>query len=687
MRLELRTATALVAAALIGLTSGGQSHAKPKQLNSARPLPMYMFLPPTLAPHAAAPQSAPKIVIASIALADLGFKNGIRLANLGARREIFMPLPQDADLKVSELTLSYDDLTAFKARRNLQVLVNDLSVAAVPLEGSGVNRTLSVPLAGISVRDGFIKLTFLYSGAATPDRCIDVRYVGDSLTIRPSTAINVEFNADAIHGVTTIAALMPHNVTVALPERALSASELAAALTVGRALTATGRHSEFSTGVNPPAATSDADGRRHWTRGTIVIGAPYTGAIPADAANEIPGTLSAIRVGGVPALLLSDVSTSLHAARLLATPLLSAARGMASVAVADVTKPQVSTDLITFNQLGLRSPAVDVYGRAKLTAAIDLRELPANKHPSRLALDVLVAPDGAGEKAVVSLFINGYFLASTVAVTDGPTRFEQPLPEGLVGTVANIAVVVQRRSAAGDCHFEPQGYPAQILSSSAVILSPAETPYDFADLATRWTDGVEVLVPPDAARHPRHDLALLTGVLSALSPQFAPVTVRLAEPGSSPSAPFVAVGSVPPQGASPRVRFDRGQVAVKDRSGRTLLDLAGFTSGAVAQLIEASGHPGIWIKALASDGKLPSPAALKLDRGDVAFLDQTGVALAMSTVRDTLVQITYPDQASWTTISGRFRAWIIGGLWLLATVAFLFALQRMLRRRPRTTDE
>jgi len=128
-------------------------------------------------------------------------------------------------------------------------------------------------------------------------------------------------------------------------------------------------------------------------------------------------------------------------------------------------------------------------------------------------------------------------------------------------------------------------------------------------------------------------------------------------------------------------------VAVKDRSGRTLLDLGGFQDGAVAQLVDAGGHPGIWIKGLSSEGRLPAPVATKLDRGDVAFLDDGGVALAMSTARDTLVLITYPDQTSWTTVSQRYRSWIIGSLWLLATVTFLFALQRMLRRRQRTTED
>jgi hypothetical protein len=135
------------------------------------------------------------------------------------------------------------------------------------------------------------------------------------------------------------------------------------------------------------------------------------------------------------------------------------------------------------------------------------------------------------------------------------------------------------------------------------------------------------------------------------------------------------------------VHFDRGRVAVNDRSGRTLLDLGGFTSGAVAQLVSAGGHPGIWVKPLSADGALPSPPSLHLGRGDVAFLDRNGIALAMSTERDTLIRVAYPEQTSWSMVAGRFRSWIVGSLWLFATIAFLFALQRMRRRRPRAADE
>jgi hypothetical protein len=59
----------------------------------------------------------------------------------------------------------------------------------------------------------------------------------------------------------------------------------------------------------------------------------------------------------------------------------------------------------------------------------------------------------------------------------------------------------------------------------------------------------------------------------------------------------------------------------------------------------------------------------------------------MSTERDTLVRIAYPDQVSWLTVAGRFRSWIIGGLWLFVTAGFLLVLQRMFRRRPAGVDE
>lgn len=681
-----------------------QRPAQYRQIRPPQPAVQTKDAPPVFSSGAVAPVSpqisataVPRsnLMVTTVSLGDLGFKNGIRFANLGGRHEIFVPLPQSANLSATELALVVDDMSAHEARRNVEILVNDRSVAAIPLDGKGVSRTIRVPLGRIKAREGFLKVAFVYSGAATQDRCIDVRYVGDSLTLRPESGIDLEFDPETLRDVATIAALMPRDVNILLPDHQLSAVGFATALTVSRSIMFTGRRASFSTGNSIPSESIDAQGRRQWTRGSVVIGSSdeLTGTVQAETGSQVPmipgvGAINAIQISGYPALIVSE-GASVRAAALLGNPSIAAARGLTNASVASVGTTALSSDHITFDQLGLEQAATEVYGRADIAVAIDTRNLPANTQLARLLLDIMVAPDSAGEKAVVSVFVNEKLLESAVAAQGEPTRIDIPLPNGLVDTIANIRAVVQRRSAQGDCRFEPQGYPAQILGSSAIILAPAGAVHDFADLSTQWGNGVAVMAPPAAAKQPEKFLSLLASMVGNLTPELAPISVMFVDNATAakPTGPFIVVSELPPNGSDPHVHFDRGRVEVKDRSGHTLLDLGGFASGAVAQLVRSEEFPGIWIKPLAADGTLPSPPLLRLGRGDVAFIDEKGTALSMSTDRDTVVRVFYVDQVSWTTVAKRFQSWIVGAIWLFVTFIFLFILQRIRRRRPRSADE
>jgi hypothetical protein len=281
-------------------------------------------------------------------------------------------------------------------------------------------------------------------------------------------------------------------------------------------------------------------------------------------------------------------------------------------------------------------------------------------------------------------------LGSTVAATGEATHLDLLLPDGLVGTIANVRVLIQRDSAQGDCRIEPQGYPAQILGSSALVLADANaTPHDFSDLTSRFSQRLEILLPEVAGDRPDRMLDMVTEVAAQLSPDAAPLAIDFIPGGSAPQPdqPFIVVSDTPPEGAAPRVRFDLGRVAVTDHAGRRLLDLGGFVGGAVVQIVAAGDYPGLWIKPLSADQSMPTPKDIHLYHGDVAFVDGDGVALAMSTERDTVVRISYPDQVSWLSVAGRFRPWIIAGLWLFATAALLLILQRMFRRRPARRSE
>jgi hypothetical protein len=625
-------------------------------------------------------------------LADVGYSNGFRLSNLGGRRDVYIPVPQGIELNLAELVLVFDDVSAHDARRSLEILVNDRSVSAVALDGKSAGRTVRVALANATARDGFLKFSFLYSGAATQDRCIDVRYVGDSLTVRPESAVELEIGIAGAPNITATAALMPQDVAILLSNPQLPAADIAAALTLARSLAVTGRKVTFHHGVESLPELVKREDRHRWTRGLIVVGTldrmagridtPVATLASAAGATPIDNTLAAARIGGVPVLLVTDAASA-RAGRLLGNPSLAALRDTPAASVGQVTSPKGPTDRVSFDELGLVPAQAEVFGRADLSVAIAGRALPNGTRPSRLVLDVMVAPDGAGEKAVVSAFVNERLLASTVAAIGEPTRLDFPLPDGLVGTVANIRATVQRRSAQGDCRFEPQGYPAEILGSSSVILSPVgSVAEDFSDLATLWANGIEVLIPAGTAMRPLTVVSLLADVLNGLSKESAPITVKYIDGAAPvPAAPFLVVSNVPPAGATQRVRFDRGRVVVADRAGRTRLDIGGIATGAVAQIVTSGAQPGLWIKPLSSDGALPISPAVFLDRGDVAFLDKTGVALALSTERDTLLRISYPEQGSWLTFFERFRPWIVGGVWALITIVVLFALQRMYRRR------
>jgi Bacterial cellulose synthase subunit len=639
------------------------------------------------------PGTPPKSLLVGVPFADVGFPDGFRFSNLGGHREVYIPVPQGVQLKLAELVLAYDDVSAHDARRSLEILVNDRSIAALPLDGKSTGHTARVSLANAVVRDGFLKLSFVYSGAATQDRCIDVRYVGDSLTIRAESAVEFEIGIQGMPNITATAALMPKDVAVLLSNLSPPPADIAAALTLGRSLTATGRHVTFYHGMKTIPDLVESDDKRRWTRGLVVIGAfdqivdrlDEPVALLASAAGStsisFSNTLVAARIGGVP-ILIAGASTG--AERLLGNPSLATLRDTSSASVGLVSAAKTPTERVSFDELGLVPPRADVFGRADLAIAVASRSLPSGTRPSGLVLDVMVAPDGAGEKAVVSAFVNERLLASTVAAIGEPTRLDFALPEGLVGTVANIRAVIQRRSSQGDCRFEPQGYPAEILGSSQVILSEAgSAARDFSDLATLWSKGVEVLVPASTAEHPLSVVASLSNVLNALTNETTPIAVKYvaADSAPSPGTPFIAVSNVPPVGSEQRVRFDRGRVAVTDRAGHTLLDIGGLTNSAVAQIVTSNAYPGLWIRPLSGDGSLTASPAFNLDRGDVAFLDKTGVALALSTERDTLLRVSYANQRSWMTDLDRFRSWIVGGVWVLVTFVLLFLMQRMYRRR------
>lgn len=692
--LHVRTLLAASCLAVITVSAHAQAQIKKPtpRPDAQRPVdPITTTATPERSALTAVP--AGQIVLTEVPLAAAGYPDGFRFSNLSGHKDIYFPVPQGIDVTLTELVLVFDDVTAYDARRSLEFLINDRSVGATALDGKSAQRTVRIPLTGTVVRDGFLKLSMVYSGAVSQDRCIDARYVGDSITVRPESAIEFAISAVGTPNITATAQLMPQDVSILLSNPRLPPADLAAALTLNRSLTASGHRVTFYHNIESLPALAKTEDTRKWTRGLIVVGAlnrmadridpPAATPVSATNAPVVDSTLAAARIGGIPVLLVTNAASS-RLGRLIGNPSLAALRDTSSASIAAVAPRTARTDRVTFDELGITPAKAEVFGRADLLATVANRSLASGTRPSGLLLDVMVAPDGSGEKAVVSAFINERLLGSTVATIGGPTRLDLTLPDGLAGAATNIRVMIQRPSAQGDCRFEPQGYPAEILGSSTVVLAGSgPTAQDFSDLANLWAGGVQVLVPAASATKPLAVLPELANVLNALSGEAAPIDVAYVDPNSvpKPDGTFLAVSEQPPAGSEQRVRFDRGRVAISDRGGQTRLDVTGLTTGAVAQIVTANSFAGLWIKPLSADGTLPASPAINLDRGDVAFLDKTGVALAMSTGRESLLQVSYLDQRSLLNNLDRFRSWIIGGVWVVLSLIVLLLLQRAYRRR------
>ena len=717
---------------------------------------------PAVAPVAPLVSAGPRDIIRAITLSDLGYSSGIELNGLIGRRELFFPLPRGLRGVRATLRLAFDSASGESARRSVRVMMGDRTVFTRGLSAAPETDTIDIPIDLTDQVDDFVRIQIVYGGALTDDYCIDQRVAGDFFTLLPETGLVLSLPPDQVTAVRTAVALMPRDITIYVPPRALSEGEVAAALGLARALGNTGHRLRFAPlpgvrtrvsldgdglrrwararqlattargGAVDPGVGSGQDsviaddvelgayvlssigspgaGQALWTGGSIVLGTPSDVTAIARAADGVANSIaiaagrpaattptsvsgvigseagvSLTKVGGVPVLILSGDQPE-TAARFLGS-IWEPAADSPAIGVAAVGQ-RMNSGRLLFKDFTTDLGAADVVERAIWNATFSARELPPDTRPVAINLNVAVADDSSDLTPVVSAFVNDRLMAS--ARTDGtiPTRLSFGLPEGLAGLDTNVRVVVQRSPVAGECKRTPQGYPAQLLPTSEVKLGPAlAKPRDFYSLVPKFGRGVDLNIAPLDTNGMMAALPLLAEVARTMIPTEAPIRVRFAAtPAPSGDLPFISFSPELPPGATPPVRFDAGRVRVTDTDGTVLLDASGFERTVVAQVVEGGGQPGLWLH-FDSGTQFPAPRTIRLDQGDVAFIDTAGVSLSYSSVRDSLVSIDYPDAVAWTSVLSRFRGVIFGAIWLAATVLFVLAMARIIRRRRSAAKE
>ena len=650
---------------------------------------------PTLS-YSQTPQGAqraqPNLAIKrNLTVAELGFVDGAHFGALGGSQTFFFPVPRAAHAAGGTLSFAYDEAATLDGRRSVLVTVGERTVIARALPVGHDRQVVDVPLLPADFVGDFVKVTVRYSGVITNDRCIDLKRANDRFSVLPETTLALNVPADSLGDVSTVVALMPQKVDVGIPERKLTAQEMATAISAIRLFTARGHEVE----VVPLAQLLSRPGTtdRVWQRGDVIVASRADlSTMPAidGAATASAAKASIVNLASGPGLLLSGSDPQL-AVNFLGSEWHAAGTG-STIRVDAIEPRQRQGERLTFDQLGISPPVSDSPGESVWTTRFRAADLPVGRRAAALDLDIGIGTDGNDVPAVANVFLNGRFLAGTRAAKDGITRIRAVIPHGLVGLDNEVRVVTQRQPLTGGCDQTPASYPAQLLGSSSIELGEAGSlAHDFFALAPHARNRLTVFVRDNVnGANQRAALQVVAAAAADLVPTDTPIVVeriqgdRIQAPGSA----FIAWGDFRFDDSAVPVRIDRGNVLVRTRSGTPLFDLNDARNTLIAQLVTLpDAPPGLWLRASGADAEIPVPQTIALDRGNVAFIGPSGVKLALSTERDKLIEVTYPETRSWPVLLRRYGTWLLLAVWLAITIAVLVALQRIHGRNRRERKE
>ena len=586
-------------------------------------------------------------VVREANLAELGFVGGLELEGLTGSRDLFFAVPAASSINSLRLRLPFRSDSAFESRRSLRLKSGGQTLLTRSLPSSPFEDVIDLPIDPALAANGFLNIKLEYAGAISDDRCVDQRISGAYLRLDQSGGLIADLRPEAVDQINKIASLMPSRAQIVLPEGAdqtQAAAALTLALNRSNARIVSGQGGAAPTGAN-------------WNSTQISFASEQSPAIVVEWVNGTPE----FRIGG---------SDPIATARFLRSNW-STAVGAPSAIQASQTGGE-PPESITFADLGSDTSIQSISGRGNWNTVIPLAALPTGTKLDGAVIETLVSDDGGVTQPIVTVLLNGLLLASAEARYDEPTRINVDFPAGSVSTVNDLEVSITRQVSSGDCRFEPQGYPAQLLQSSMLKLGNADGVDDFLDLPSAFNGGFTVVARTAA------DIAPLASLISPLVNAGANISVSYGEvPASSP---YVYISDTAPEGTIPKIAFDQGVVELRGSGGNSLVTNEALSGLTIVQILNDGSQSVLWIRPgsdFASLANREENDAITLSYGDVALIGSENVDLAFSTTRDRLVDIHYPERFSFGQFLSDYRLWFIGLGWLLLSAGFIYILRRV----------
>jgi len=577
-------------------------------------------------------------------LAELGFPNGITLQGSRAQGEVFFPMP--ANPLRPELQLRLNPSAMLDQLSSVQVLANDIPVASIPVRDGQANTTIPIPPA--LARNEFIRIRFQADQALQREvLCFDNDTPSVWSHILPQTRMNVESEGE--EGVGVVWRRLAGNVGIALPISP-TLQDIEAALSVAVAIVQRG---------STPVMVGPAD-----PSANVVIGrgGPPLSVEPRSAGGQ--------------RLRVADTA----AARALA----AAATTMRVVpsavgAGAPLSLAATNADAVTFQDLRIGRPEVNVFSEGTMDFEVPFTNLPAGRRPVALRLwgrGPIMPP---GNAMSVTLRVGDRIIWSE-------TYRDLVSMEGvLINLPAEFTQHRMRlRLRLARIGFRPacdSSFVFQLSGASQIILADGWAPP--TDFNGFYVGGdrpalVRVDVPANEA------VAAIPAMATILTRAGGRPNAIEVSSGTRLDRPFLVLSRAAPSEIEARglLRPDLGRIILQDERNGARAEVSPAAGLSVVQVVQSSsGAPGLWFSP-GSERSLVTPAVLS--EGNVAVLDGTSLPAAF----DTRAPRIAVEETRLTSVSGgvtsflnEWRSALFIAGWVLLTILVLLLVLRLRRKR------
>ncbi|MDQ6990889.1 MAG: cellulose biosynthesis cyclic di-GMP-binding regulatory protein BcsB, partial [Mariprofundaceae bacterium] len=636
-------------------------------------------------------------------LLDEGLIKGIKFDGVGRRsKTVYFPSPIDSSVSSGAFTLRYRASTLMVRSSNLRITINDVPVKTSRIITDGAFHKITALLLPSMFRrqSGFVKVNIQVNMIGNEDRCIDEREGNAFVYISAESSLHVAY-ASQLRSVRDYWRMLPHIVKISLPAGTIPPQIFKSALSLMIQLDRAGKKVET---VRLPNLGNIVVANKKQIKQSIKKNISTHATFERLAHVDYPGVddssnISLVGFHQTQFLAITEPFDTnpfylLDAEwnRIAAEKEYQLFPASYSAYLSNRTLPASETFEVPISNIGINTKVQRMFRSTSWQATVGPNNLPAGSRMSAVMLDFVSPinkdPDGHGYKLYV--YINDIMVRAISMDNEGEKQSATiKIPAEFQQQFNTLTFVAEHEINIGDCHGNAQTSPFQILPSSKVLVERVDAePSNFNVLTYYLAGGFDTYIEHDYLKNAAKLLYLLTRVVVDLSLpldmerfHFNPKGTRL-----DPKKPFLAVGAFDINSIRAPVRFDHGRVTVLDESGNTMLDVKQLLKLTIMQVGHAENATGLLI----NPGKKQQflfPEQLVMQPDDVAFIDNNGVVLSLSSKDRTLVKIDYLDVKTWFEMLGAYRFWIFALFWFLFISAVMYLYTMSHKNKKRINNE